>query len=173
VFLLLVAARVTLDVTAPHKPAMALLLHVTHPCLVASPATQQTASVWSHTRAITQATPRPENPHSEAEERVPYSSPWWWRLFAPRKRRIISTKLFRTSQKKKISAFWDIEPCSLVRAASIIRAKHHTRLAGLRKETYNIRFIMFILVRRLLEEHQTRLVGLRKKNYTHVSLRSQ
>lgn len=59
VFLLLVSAYVALDITAPYEPAVALLLHVTHPRLVASPTTQEAAAIWPHACAITQTTPRP------------------------------------------------------------------------------------------------------------------
>jgi hypothetical protein len=67
VFLLLVAASVALDVTAPHKPALAFLLHIAHPCLVASPAAQQATTVRPHTGAITETTPRPQNTHPETD----------------------------------------------------------------------------------------------------------
>lgn len=62
-FLLLVSACVALDITAPYEPAVTLLLHVTHPCLVASSATQEAAAIRPHACAITQATPRPQNSH--------------------------------------------------------------------------------------------------------------
>lgn len=67
VFLLFVAASVTLDVTAPHKPALALLLHIAHPCLVASPAAQQATTVRPHTGAITETTPCPQKAHPETD----------------------------------------------------------------------------------------------------------
>jgi len=59
VFLLLVSACVALDIAAPYEPTVALLLHVTHPRLVASSATQEAAAIWPHACAITQTTPCP------------------------------------------------------------------------------------------------------------------